>query len=207
MNTASAATTLEPIEPPARRHFAMSANRHGLRPRIAGYLIAATMIGLAATGGSYALWSDATEADASTITSGSTGLTVNGADEYTLMGLDTSALAPGRSVVTAMPIVLKNTGTTPLSVAVVTTTVTGNVNALAAELTLRLTPAAVCAPSLSGGIAGRVAGFSTASAPYSVQPGGTVGVCLEVTLDADAPANTQNGNATFRMDFRGTQLP
>lgn len=207
MNAESAATTREPIETPVRHHFATSANRRGLRLRIGGYLIAGVMIGLAATGGSYALWSDATDAGASIVTAGSTGLTVNGANQYTLTGLDTSALAPGRSVFTATPIVLENTGTTPLSVTVATTTVTDNVNALAAELTLRLTPAAVCAPSLSGGITARVAGFTTASAPYSVQPGGTVGLCLEAILDADAPASTQNGNATFRMDFRGTQLP
>lgn len=199
---------------PGPRHRAeRSRSRVRLRPPrgrrgaalAAGALAIAAVAGLQA-GGTFALWSATAPVTAATITSGTTGLTVNGQAAATLIGLDATKLGPGSAVATSMT--LANTGTTPLSVAASNGVVTADTKGLAAELTVRLValPPASCSPSASGGVVGRIAGFSSAAAPVTLAAGATATVCLVVALDADAPAAAQGGATSFRLTFTGAQV-
>ena len=157
-------------------------------------------------GGTFALWSSVKAVPASTITSGTTGLTVNGQSTATLTGLDTTKLGPGAAVATT--ITLANTGTTILTVAASQGVVLADSQGLAAELTVRTVavPPAQCGPSTTGGVVGRIPGFQSSAAPVVITPGSSATVCLVVALDSDAPSSAQGGTTTFRVTFTGKQV-
>lgn len=201
-------TALPPSRHRAERDRAPSRRRsHGGRGAAlaAGGLAIAAVTGMQA-GGTFALWSAIAPVKATTITSGTAGLTVNGQAAATLTGLDSTKLGPGGAVASSMT--LANTGTTPLTVSVSNGVVTADTKGLAVELTVRLVglPPASCSPAAPGGVAGRIAGFTSSGAPLFIPPGATATVCLVVALDADAPATVQGGATSFRLTFTGTQV-
>ena len=170
----------------------------------AGMFALAIILALVGTGTSYALWNGTSVVDASTVTSGSTGLTVNGVTSYSIPGMDTIKIGPGQSVVA--PLTLVNTGTIPLSTTISGTTVTSQTNALADELTITVTASATCTTGLVGGTTARMAEFATSATPVVMEAGSTLQLCLVVTMDADAPVSVQGGTATFTMYFDAAQV-
>ena len=168
-----------------------------------GGIALATSVALVGTGTTYALWNSETAVNASTVTSGSTSLSINGTTDYAIP-LDLTKIGPGQSVWT--PLTILNTGTTPLSAAVSSATINAQTNGLADNLTITLTPAATCVGNLGGGITAPLAAFTTAATPYLMAAGSTVQLCLEVTVNANAPATVQGGTANFSLTFDAVQV-
>jgi len=162
----------------------------------------AIFLALLGTGTSYALWNGEAVVDASSVSSGNVGLTVNGAAAYSLTGLDAARLAPGRSQVA--PLSIANTGTTRLSVTVSGTEVLAQVNSLAGFLTASLVPAANC--DVATFVPAPLAGFTTTTAPVVLEPGETRQFCLAIGLNAAAPPTAQGGSATFAMAIAAVQV-
>ncbi len=172
----------------------------------AGAVVIATIFALIGTGTSYALWNGRATVNASTITSGSTSLTIGGqSTAYTLDALDTTKLGPGQSVITPTPFILQNTGTTRLSVAVVSTTIPSASAALAADITLTLSTATTCTIGTAG-VAAPLVGYTTTASPIVLAPGGSIPVCLQATLDLDAPATLQAKTASFTLNVDAVQV-
>lgn len=187
------------------------APRRGITPRPlllgSGAVATVVVLMLFGAGGTFALWNDRAEVNAATITAGTSGVTVNGQQDYAIEGLGTSLLGPGASVAT--PVTVANTGATALSVTVSQGSVTAQTRAMADELTITLTPvanSASCTTGLAGGASGRIAGFTTSVSPLSLPVGGSVVLCLQLALDKDAPASTQGGTASFRLTLDAAQV-
>ncbi|MEY2850024.1 MAG: hypothetical protein RI885_2691 [Actinomycetota bacterium] len=172
----------------------------------AGAVAIAIVFALIGTGTSYALWNGRTTVNASSVTSGSTSITIDGqSTAYALDALDTTKLGPGQSVITPTPFVIQNTGTTRLAITVSGTTVPSASAALAAELSLTLSMASTCAVGTSG-VTAPLVGFTTTATPIVLAPGGSVPVCLQATLDLDAPATLQAKTATFTLAIDAAQV-
>jgi predicted ribosomally synthesized peptide with SipW-like signal peptide len=166
---------------------------------------AAIALALTATGGSYALWTDQAAVNAPSVTSGSTGLTINGVADHTV-ALTTATLYPGRSVVSATPIVVRNTGTTPLSVTATAPTFTSASSALAPHLTVALWPSAACAQGPAGKPPTALPA-SMGTVPLVLTPGAQSHLCLEVYLSASAPPELTALSAVFAVQLTGAQVP
>jgi hypothetical protein len=189
---------------PAPRHAATPAPVGAHRLLLAaGALALGTVVVLSGSGSTLALWSASRTVTGPTITSGSTGLTINGQMDHVLAGLGLAALAPGRSALA--PLTLRNTGTTPVAVRVAGTDITDQTKGLAASLTVSVTPSLTCAAGLPGSQNGALAGFTTPSPLSSLPAGAELLVCLEVRLDPAAPPAVQGGAAGFVMTFEATQ--
>lgn len=155
--------------------------------------------------GTFALWSGNAVAQGVTITSGTTGLTINGTPSAVIEGMDASKLGPGTSVLSVLT--LENTGGTPLTIAVTASAVTAQTGALADELTVRLTAvesASACAPGLAGA-SGRLSTFTTAPSGALAAAASEL-FCLEIALDLDAPPTSQGATASFTLTFTGAQV-
>lgn len=168
----------------------------------AAAIAVAIFLALLGTGTSYALWNGKAVVDASSVSSGNVGLTVNGAAAYSLTGLDAARLAPGRSQVA--PLSIANTGTTRLSVTISGTEVLAQANSLAGFLTASLVPGADCAVATF--VPAPLAGFTTTAAPVVLAPGETRQFCLAIGLNAAAPPAVQGGSATFAMAIAAVQV-
>lgn len=170
------------------------------------FLVAVVTLSLLATSGTYALWNGAATVNGSTISTGSIGVTVNGAASYSIVGLDATKLAPGRSVVTTVTIA--NTGTTPISATLSSVAIGSNMNNLATYLTLIASPIAItgaCAIGLAGGTSAPLSTFTTASYPYLMGVGSSQVVCLELKLSSAAPQSVQGGATTFTINIAADQ--
>ena len=162
----------------------------------------ATVLALLGTGTSYALWNGEAVVDASSVSSGNVGLTVNGAVAYSLTDFDTARLAPGRAQIA--PLAIANTGTTRLAVAISGTEVLAQSDSLAGLVTASLVPAPDCAVATF--VPAPLAGFTTTAAPVVLEPGETRQFCLAIGLNAAAPAGAQGGSTTFAMAITGEQV-
>lgn len=171
-----------------------------------GVFAVAVALALLGTGTSYALWNGTSEVDASRVTSGSTDVTINEVRDYSIPGLDLTTIGPGQSVMTPEPITVANTGTTPLSVTVSSTTVVSQTNALADDLTVTIVFASTCSADLTGGVTRRMAEFTTADSPIVLQPATASQLCLKVTMDTDAPASVQGGTVAFTLNIDALQV-
>lgn len=189
-----------------RRHSAQvrSARRNPATAILgtAGAIAAAVAIALLGTGTSYALWSGEVALDASAVSSGSTGLTINGVSAYPLAGLDLSRLAPGQSV--DAPITLANTGTTALAI-VPSAEVTTQTNALGDHLLLALHPGSACGTAAESPPGSPLAFLGAGSDPYVLDAGSTLDLCLTIVLGRTAPATVQGGSATFTVTLDAVQ--
>ncbi len=190
------------------RHVARPAARRRARGGViravlstASLFAGAIAVALAATGGTYALWNAEDITDASTITAGSTGLTINDVTDYTVPSLVTTQLLPGRSVVSPTPLIVKNTGTTPLSMTVSGIFhPVGDSTTVAPHLTIALRQASTCSASPDG------AATATMTGPVHFAVGQSISFCLEVGLKATAPSSVQGSEAQFTIALLATQV-
>ena len=168
----------------------------------AGIFGVAITLGISAGGSTFALWNVSTPIGAVSLSTGTTGITVNGSSSYTVPGLTTTQLLPGLSAVSPVILSIVNTGTTPLSVSVGTPVFTDPSSMLAqnSNLVVALFQSTTCAQTVDGS--------STAAwtAPVVVAAGGSISACLQMTLSATAPASVQGLSATFTLPIVGTQV-
>jgi hypothetical protein len=194
-----------PAAPPEHQEpapTAVPARRAGRRLlSVAGAAGAAVAIAVAGAGASYALWTGTVPLDGGTISAGSTTITVNGAQDYTVaLG---QKVGPGNPVYTTL--VLANTGSSAVTTTA-TTTAFAQSRALADNLTVTIAPLAV-GESCGAGVAGAAAplvGFS--GALPSIPAGASVRVCLGLVLAAAAPASVQGGTASFTITIDAVQV-
>jgi len=165
---------------------------------LVGTISIATVVALVATGGTYALWNTKATVNASSVTSGSTAITINDAASFALPGLDSGALLPGRSVVSA-PLTVKNTGSTPASVTLGTISITDPSGVLAPSLALYVSQAATCNVTPAGTTP------QSFSAPIVLAVGASTQLCVEVRLADTAPAAVQGKSATFSVRLDALQ--
>jgi hypothetical protein len=160
----------------------------------------AIAVSLAGTGSTYALWNGAKPVAASSITTATTGLTVNNVTGYTVPGMTVTQLLPGFSIVSPVPMIVKNTGTIPLSVVPSATVFADPTSVIANNLSVVLVQSTSCAVAVDGTVS---PGWTT---PLVMAPGQTVSVCLQITLSATAPASVQGVAAGFNVPITGTQV-
>lgn len=167
----------------------------------AGVFAGATALAVTAAGGSYALWNDGSQVNGGTISSGTSGMTINGSQSVTI-DLTGTALLPGRSVVQATPMQFVNTGVTPLNV-----TSTGIVFTAASaslqpylQISLRAAVAATCT------VTPEATALPASIAPVHFNVGQTVPMCLEIRLISSAPASVQGSTATFTINLDAAQV-
>jgi hypothetical protein len=154
---------------------------------------------LAATGGTYAMWNDNVAPAGSNVATGNTGLTVQSVSSYTIPNMALTELYPGTSVFTPTPLVVTNTGTTPLAVTPAAATFTSSTNGMSGWLAVAIKPATSCSASPVG------------VTPVSVgipriEVGQSIQVCVEVRLSASAPVTVQGGSATFDLQLNAVQV-
>ena len=183
------------------RHLApRSTVRRGILST-AGLFAAAIVIAIAASGSTYALWNDTEAASAASISSGSTGLTINGVTDYTVGGLTATTLLPGRSVVSPVPLLIENTGTTPLLMSVTGISYPNTAStALGQHLTIVLRQGTTCNTSPDGSAAAVMTG------PVNFAVGQTISFCMEVWLKPTAPASVQGATADFVVNLNAAQV-
>lgn len=163
---------------------------------------AAVVIAVAGAGASYALWTSTVPLDGGTISAGSTTVTVNGVQDYTIPLGD--KVGPGNPVFTTLT--LANTGTTPVATSV-TTTAFAQTNALADNLTVTIAPLAP-GDSCGAGLLGAASPLVGFSSPLGAIPaGGSARVCLGIGLATAAPATVQDGTASFTITVDAVQEP
>lgn len=167
-----------------------------------GIIVAAIVIGVAGSGSTYALWNGSKPIGATTLSAGSTGLTVNGVTTYTVPGLNNTQILPGLSAVSPQVLTIFNAGSTPLSVTVGTPTFADPSSLLAqnGNLVVSLFQSANCAQSVDGSSA------TAWTAPLVLAAGGSVTACLQMTLSANAPSTVQGLSATFTLPLIATQV-
>jgi DMSO/TMAO reductase YedYZ molybdopterin-dependent catalytic subunit len=171
-------------------------------------LAAAVGLGLAATGGSYALWSSAAPARTTgAVTTGTATLAVTQQAALTSTGL-----LPGTSAAGSFS--LANRGAVPLAATITTDGARAMYDGPVAgasldELQLRVAaqPAGgTCASALSGAAASRLVGFRAADVLPRLEPGASATICVEVLLDSDAPQSVQGAVDSWSVHVVGTQV-
>jgi hypothetical protein len=167
-----------------------------------GTFAAAIVVGIASSGSTYALWNGSKPVSATTLSTGSTGLTVNGVTSYTLPGLTNTQLLPGLAAVSPQLLTILNTGSTPLRVTVGTPTF-GDPTSLLAQngnLVVGLFQSSNCAQPVDG------SSVAPWTAPLVLAAGESVTACLQMSLSATAPAAVQGLSATFALPLNATQV-
>lgn len=163
----------------------------------------AIVLAIAGAGGTYAMWNSSTTLNPGTITSGTTGLTVNTVTDYTIpANAMIGVLLPGRSIITTAPLAVRNPGTTPVAVSAGAPTITG---ALAAQVNVAIrqvaTSTSACTATAVGGTP------TTLTAPVTLAAGATAYMCVEVQLKSTAPAASQGQSAQFTLPLTAVQVP
>jgi hypothetical protein len=174
------------------RRFLLTAGAFGI----------AIALGISAGGSSLALWNATTPIGAVKLSTGSTGITINGITNYTVPGLTTTQLLPGLSAVSPQVLTILNTGTTPLTVSVGAPVFADPSSLLAQNnnLAVSLFQSTNCAQSVDGST---TAAWTT---PVVLAVGASVTACLQMTLSATAPSTVQGLSATFTIPVNGTQV-
>ena len=166
------------------RHRA-AVRRLNLRALIASAsaIAGATVVAVALSGGSYAMWVDNFGVPAGTVQSGSIGLST--ASSFT--AANWSNLIAGESV--RQPFTVTNTGTVPVALSATATATT--------SFAIRVVRSACPTSALTGTPAS-----SSATALGTLAAGATATVCLEVSL---LPAATANTSSAFTVTVAGSQ--
>jgi predicted ribosomally synthesized peptide with SipW-like signal peptide len=164
-----------------------------------GIFATAIVLAISAAGGTYAVWNSRTVINASSITSGSTALTINDVSSYAVPDMDNSKLLPGRSSVSGV-ITLKNTGYTPISISLAPLTFSDPSSVLASNLTVVLRQAATCEVTPFGTTP------SSFVSPIVLARGQTTTMCLEARLSASAPASVQAASTSFSVPLNARQV-
>jgi hypothetical protein len=162
----------------------------------------AITLGISAGGSTYALWNVGTPIGAANVSTGVTGITVNGSGSYTVPGLTTTQLLPGLSAVSPTILTILNTGTTPLSVSVGAAVFDDPSSPLAQNnnLAVSLFQSASCSQSVDG------SGTAAWTTPTVLAAGASLTACLQMTLSSAAPASVQSLSASFTLPIVGTQV-
>jgi hypothetical protein len=167
-----------------------------------GAFVVAIGLGISAGGSTLALWNQTKSINAASLSTGSTGITINGVTNYTVPGLTTTQLLPGLSAVSPQVLTIVNSGSTPLSI-VVGTPVYSNPASLLAQngnLIVGLFQSANCAQTVDG------SGTALMTAPIVLAVGASFTACLQMTLNTNAPSTVQGLSATFTIPLVGTQV-
>jgi hypothetical protein len=170
----------------------------------AGLLVLVVTMALLGAGGSYAAWNTSTTTNASTVSSGSTSLTVNDSTSYTIPNLGLTALSPGTSVF--VPLTLKNTGTTKLNATVSSTTIISETNKLSTALNVVVTATSNCTASASTVTGTPLVNFTTTATPFIMQAQASLTICLEIKMDVNAPTSVAGSSANFSMAITAAQV-
>lgn len=163
----------------------------------AGVIAAAVTVGLAGTGGTYALWNASATVPGATIRTGTVGLSVDPASLGTLA----TSLGPGGQTVTRLTV--SNTGSTPLKVSA-TVSVSGG---FAGSLSLGLASVAdtTSCPTGSDTEATMVSGADPTGVT-TLAGGQHQALCLVLTLADSAPAALAGTSGAFTLTFTGDQV-
>ncbi|KQS14625.1 hypothetical protein ASG04_01910 [Curtobacterium sp. Leaf183] len=184
--------------------------RRPVRPRVlwpaAGILVLGVLLSLLGTGGTYALWNASASTNGATVKSGTATVSVG-----PLSAMRSPTLGPGSSTVGSFTV--RNTGTVPLSMRVMTTaTKVSYASATDAVVlgaqTLKLASvgsASACRAGL-GGASGPLASFDTGSGYYTLPVGASGVACVEITLAQDAPQTVSGAVTDFTLTVTGTQV-
>jgi len=165
---------------------------------------ASVAMGIAAGGGTYAAWSvTAPAVAATTLRAGTAELSITGVQ------LTATGLYPGRTVHSAG--VVRNTGTTPLSLSL-TLSPTAASTAFTSALVATVGTAGT-AGTAADCTAGRVAPVASAAVGAPVEtgitlaPGASTAVCVGLGLPANAPAAAAGAAASaLTLTFAGSQV-
>lgn len=152
----------------------------------ASAIAGASFLAVIAAGGSYALWNGAADITGTTVSAGSTGLTVNDASSYPLGGVPWSSLLPGDIV--SQEVTVKNTGTVP---GTVTASTAGSFTPLVVHV-----KKGACGATITG------TASTVSPTDIGVFAGGEGSiVCLQVTLPATVANSAQGTSQSFLVTF------
>lgn len=163
----------------------------------------AIVLGVLAGGGTFAVWATSASAAApATVQSGSASLTV------TPLTLAATDLYPGKTVFAATTV--RNTGSTPLALAVQSAAATAGPSAFTSALAVSTSTgssAADCAAGRATATTTSTLGAAPVSLGATLAPGATVTVCLGVGLPGSAPAAAAGAASTpLTFTLSGTQV-
>ena len=172
------------------RHRASTVKRPTIKGMLASAsaIAGASVIAVCAAGGTYALWNGEQSIPEASVTSGTTGLTVNGQLTAPIDGLAWSKMLPGDVI--SQQVTVKNTGNVP---GVVTASTTGG-----GPLVVHLKKNAC-----SGTISGTSSTLSSVTLGTFNASESSI-VCVQVTMPANAPAGAQGANQSFTVTFTTT---
>ena len=188
------------------QHTASSPKRLSFATKVKALAVTAAVFGaaialsLSTVGGTYALMNSSLTVNAGVVVSGTATLTIENAPTYAIPGMNASQLLPGRSVVSAVPVTIKNTGTVPLLVTMGAATFQSGITDLRSNLQFAIKQTATCTITPDG------TAFPTSSPSISLAVGQSLPVCLEVGLKSAAPATVQGESASFTVPFNATQV-
>jgi predicted ribosomally synthesized peptide with SipW-like signal peptide len=170
-------------------------------------IIALCAAAILTSGGTFALWNSTASVSAGTITSGTLGISVNDGSTSPIT-FTQMPLAPGTAGIAAVKVT--NTGSIPLDLHVLSTTVGSTTNALAPQLRLgvaTVTASASCTGAAVPDPTTALASFSTPASPglATLAAGVSTYLCFELKLDSAAPQSVQGGTATFTITLEGNQ--
>lgn len=160
--------------------------------------------------GTLAAWTDNATIGGVTLTAGKIDLKVNDQDNITgYAALNASAMMPGNS--TAAVMTVKNAGTVPLQWTLTSsgTDVTQGPLGMTAALDAKVTSGTVAGSGSAATCTGTPIGsgqFSgtIVSTPRTLAAGASEKICVQATLNQDAPSSVQGGTANIVLTFKGT---
>lgn len=167
-------------------------------------LAAASCLAVLAAGGTYALLnSSASAGSGATITAGTAALTLSP------LNLTTTKLQPGLTVYGAVTV--SNGGQVPLAVRVAGLTAPTASTLFSQSLSIGVGVAASAVDCQSGSVGSTWTGTFASNTPAGIGPtlavGGSVILCVAVTLPIDAPGGAQGQSATsFGVKLDATQV-
>ena len=193
-----------------RGRHAAEAPKNGIRSILTTAAVFAVAIAMACTvtGGTYALWNNQVALTGATVSTGTIGLTIDGATDLAVPGLDVAQLTPGSTAITARPLTLRNTSSTALLVSISGTTVS-------APTATQLTPAQLsesvlisfrAATGTTCAVTGDGLEIPPSMSPLRMAVGATASACLEVRLAATAAAAFEKQPVAFSVALVGDQL-
>ena len=197
--------------PVTRRALRAESRSSRQRRRVRGLAVSAalitgaTLLGLGAAGGTYALLNARAELGGATISSGTAELRVDGAASARLDALTVGPGAPAARAVT-----VSNTGDVTLDLTARATPTASP--AILANTQIRVTPvsfAAECVPGRPGAAPAPLSGYSVAGlgalAPKKTGSQGSAMLCLELSLRDGTPVEQAGQEVPFTLTIEGVQ--
>ena len=178
--------------------------------RVRAFLALGVALGIGAVG-TFAYWTDDVVISGTTFTSGTIDLQVNTLESIpTYTALNLSNMVPGNSI--AALLVVKNNGSAPLKYSATSVAVNAPlISDLAGALTVKITGdtsisgsglAKTCGGSALAGTGTSLNGGIVSARPLTA--GSSETLCVQVTLNANAPTGVQGATTTATLTFTGT---